>query len=69
MICTFIDAGVLIAAARGTEIGTAMALQVLRDPNREFVSSLFLKLAVLPKAIYSQRIEESEIKTRIAIVN
>lgn len=60
MIRTFIDAGVLIAAARGTEIGTVRALQVLIDPNREFVSSLFLKLEVLPKAIYNQRIEEVE---------
>lgn len=60
MIRTFIDAGVLIAAARGTEIGTARALQVLTAPNREFVSSLFLKLEVLPKAIYNQRIEEVE---------
>jgi len=60
MILTFVDAGVLIAAARGTGSGAQSALQVLRDPNREFASSLFLKLEVLPKAIYNQRTAEAE---------
>lgn len=60
MIRTFVDTGVLIAAARGTGIGAERALHVLRDPNREFVASMFLKLEVLPKAIYNQRSAEVE---------
>jgi hypothetical protein len=56
---TFLDAGVLIAAARGKDIEAARAMQVLDDPNREFVSSLFLKLEVLPKAIYEKRGDEA----------
>lgn len=60
MIRTFVGAGVLIAAARGTGAGAERALQVLKDQNREFASSLFLKLEVLPKAIYNQRTAEVE---------
>ena len=60
MIRTFVDTGVLIAAARGTGIGAERALLVLRDPNREFACSIFLKLEVLPKAIYNQRSAEVE---------
>jgi predicted nucleic acid-binding protein len=60
MICTFIDTGVLIAAARGTGVGTERALGILKDSNREFASSPFLKLEVMPKAIYNQRTAEVE---------
>lgn len=60
MIRTFIDAGVLIAAARGTGTGQEAALAILEDGNREFVSSMFLKMEVLPKAIYNR--QEKEIK-------
>jgi predicted nucleic acid-binding protein len=56
---TFVDAGVLIAAAREeTEIGLR-ALQLLDDPEREFVSSDFVKLEVLPKAIYNRMSDEA----------
>jgi predicted nucleic acid-binding protein len=58
MIRTFIDAGVLIAAARGVGIVAERALTILEDPNREFASSIFIKLEVLPKAIYNNRISE-----------
>lgn len=60
MIRTFIDAGVLITAARGTDTGAEEALRILRDSNREFASSIFLKLEVLPKAIYNQGTAEAE---------
>ncbi|MCC5900101.1 MAG: PIN domain-containing protein [Phormidium sp. BM_Day4_Bin.17] len=60
MIRTFIDAGVLIYAARGQNEIAELALQVLEDDRREFASSIFLKLEVLPKAIYNQ--QNSEIK-------
>jgi predicted nucleic acid-binding protein len=51
MIRTFIDAGVLIYAARSEGEIAEKALQILEDENREFASSIFLKLEVLPKAI------------------
>ncbi|MDF5710801.1 MAG: nucleic acid-binding protein [Nostoc sp. S4] len=58
MICTFIDSAVLIVAARAEDPISEMAMQILEDPSREFASSIFLKLEVLPKAIYNQRIAE-----------
>jgi predicted nucleic acid-binding protein len=60
MIRTFIDTGVLISAARGTGETATKALQILKDTNREFASSIFLKLEVLPKAIYNQQTSEVE---------
>jgi hypothetical protein len=59
VIKTFIDSGVLIAAARGQGAISLRAVEILDDPNREFVSSPFLKLEVLPKAIYNQRKDET----------
>lgn len=55
LIRTFLDTGVLISAARGVGEEAERALQILRDPNREFASSQFLKLEVLPKAIFNRR--------------
>ncbi len=60
MIRTFIDAGVLIYAARSQGELAERAFQILEDENREFASSIFLKLEVLPKAIYNQ--QSSEVK-------
>jgi predicted nucleic acid-binding protein len=60
MIRTFIDAGVLISAARSQGEIAERALEVLEDEKREFASSIFLKLEVLPKAIYNQ--QNSEVK-------
>lgn len=60
MIRTFIDTGVLITAARGNEADAQIALQILQDPNREFASSPFLKLEVLPKALFNQKSIEAE---------
>jgi predicted nucleic acid-binding protein len=57
---TFIDSGVLIYAARGQGEIAAVALGILTDSNREFASSIFVKLEVLPKAIYNQQTEEVE---------
>jgi hypothetical protein len=58
MIRTYLDAGVLIIAARGVGDASEQALSILEDCDREFVSSLFLKLEVLPKAIYNQQVDE-----------
>jgi predicted nucleic acid-binding protein len=52
---TFIDAGVLIAAARGTDEIARLAMQVLDDPDRSFASSLFVKLETLPKATFNRQ--------------
>jgi predicted nucleic acid-binding protein len=57
---TFIDAGVLIAAARGEGPIAARAMEILDDPAREFASSVFVRLEVLPKAIYHRKTEEAE---------
>ncbi|MBW4488826.1 MAG: hypothetical protein KME12_13655 [Trichocoleus desertorum ATA4-8-CV12] len=46
--------------ARGEGKLTERALEIIGDTNREFASSIFLKLEVLPKAIYSP--QASEIK-------
>ena len=58
MIRTFIDTGVLITAARGTDETVQTAVNILEDPNREFASSPYLKLELLPKAIYNKRQSE-----------
>lgn len=57
---TYVDAGVLIAAARGENEVAVKAMQILDDPMREFVASPFLKLEVLPKAVYTNRQAEVE---------
>ena len=52
MIRTFLDAGVLIAAIRGTPVPLARALMVMNDPNRVFLTSDFVCLEVLPKPLH-----------------
>jgi predicted nucleic acid-binding protein len=57
---TFIDAGVLIAAACGVPEVAERALRVLDDPSRSFVTSDFVRLEVLPKPSfhgYSHQVE------------
>ena len=58
MTLTFVDAGVLIAAARGSGGIHRRALNVLADPQRSFASSNFLWLEVFPKAIFHRRLDE-----------
>jgi predicted nucleic acid-binding protein len=57
---TFVDAGVLISAARGISGNSRSALTILDDPNRFFVSSMFVPLEVLPKASFYQRVDERD---------
>lgn len=69
-VLTFVDAGVLIAAARGTGAKALAAFSVLDDPDREFASSLFVQLEILPKAIYNkQQAEESFYRSYFAAVS
>ena len=58
-IRTFVDSGVLITAARGSGESAHDALAILDDPEREFVSSFFIRLEVIPKPSYFNR--ESEL--------
>ena len=60
---TYIDSGVLIAAIRGVDPIAQKALNILDDPEREFVSSVFVKLEVLPKAMYYKQSIEQEFYT------
>ena len=55
MRLTFVDAGVLIAAARGGTEQAARALAILDDPDRQFAASVFLRLEVLPQAAFHKR--------------
>jgi len=57
---TFVDAGVLIAAARGGNIQARRAMDILDDPERQFASSPFLRLEVLPQALFNKRTAEAE---------
>lgn len=57
---TYIDSGVLITAFRGVQSASIRANTILNDGNREFVSSQFVKLEVLPKAIYHNQQDEAE---------
>jgi len=56
---TYIDANVVIAAARGDDALASRALTYLEDPQRTFVSSIFVRLEVLPKAAYLKRSDEA----------
>ena len=59
MTRTFLDAGVLIAAIRGTPEIADRAMELLNDPERLFVSSDFVQLEVLPKAVYFRHTAEA----------
>ena len=49
MTRTFLDAGVLIAAARGIGIIPVRAHTILDDAERTFVTSDYIRMEVLPK--------------------
>lgn len=55
---TFLDAGVLIAGWRGIPARQLRALTVLNDPRRQFLSSPFVELEVLPKAQWHKNTDE-----------
>lgn len=56
----YVDSGVLLAAARGTDEVARQAFAVLDDPDARFASSIFVRLEVLPKAIYNRRAAEAQ---------
>ena len=57
---TYLDSGVLITAFQGTQSVSIRANQILNDENREFASSRFVQLEVLPKAIFNKQQDETE---------
>ncbi len=60
MKITYVDSGVLISATDGVGRIAEKSLEILGDYEREFASSEFVKLEVLPKAIYNKQTEEAK---------
>jgi predicted nucleic acid-binding protein len=60
MPVAFVDAGVLIAAARGSAEVSARAMSILDEPGRTFASSEFVRLEVLPKALFNKKQDEAD---------
>lgn len=61
-VLTFVDSGVLITAARGQDISLKLrALTLLTEPHREFASSRFVWLEVMPKAVWSNNLSEQNL--------
>ncbi len=58
MTRTFLDAGVLIAAIRGSPVPIERALGVINEPQRVFIASDFVRLEVLPKPLYFRQQHE-----------
>ena len=53
-LITFVDSGVLITAARGQDpLLQARSLSLLDDPLRDFATSAFVRLEVMPKAVWA----------------
>ncbi|MGQ0664000.1 MAG: type II toxin-antitoxin system VapC family toxin [Pseudomonadota bacterium] len=59
-VVTYVDADVLIAAARASSRLHRAAIRILDDPARMFVASEFLRLEVVPKPAYEGRRVEAE---------
>jgi predicted nucleic acid-binding protein len=55
-----VDAGVLIAAATGRDPLLQRAAITLLGQQRRFLSSAFVRLEVMPKAVYQRRAKEIE---------
>ena len=60
MIRTYLDSGVLIEGVRGLPVVGRSVYDLLEDPEREFVASVFLRLEILPKAIYHRAAVEAD---------
>jgi hypothetical protein len=64
MNLTFVDSGVLIAAFRASDRTGKLALEILDDPQRDFASSIFVKLETIPKPAFLKREEEHQFYER-----
>jgi len=56
----YLDAGVLIGAARGNTEIAQRAFEIINDPDVSFSSSVFVKLETLPKPTYNKKKSETE---------
>lgn len=59
MVRSFPDSGVLIGAARGVSPFDQIAFDYFDDSRRIFLTSPFVRLEVLPKAVYHRREDET----------
>jgi predicted nucleic acid-binding protein len=57
---TYLDSGVLITAFQGIQAVSIRANRILNDENREFASSRFVQLEVLPKTTFNKQQDEAE---------
>lgn len=58
MPLSFIDSSVLIDAIRGEPEIAAKAAAVLDEPTRQYASSKFVRLEVLPHAVHFKHVDE-----------
>jgi len=56
----YLDSSILIDACSGEPGAADRARQVLNDPDRSFAASLFVKMEVLPKALWNHWEAEAE---------
>lgn len=56
MIRTYLDTNILITASLGKGDDLTATLNILDDANREYASSIFLKLELLPKPVRNKQI-------------
>ena len=55
MVRTFLDSGVLLAATRSVVRDRELALQILEDSGRTFLTSAFVHLELVPKATFHKK--------------
>lgn len=57
---TYIDSGVLISALRGPQVIADRALSFLNDPLRDYVTSDYVKIELLPKCRFFKNKDEEQ---------
>lgn len=58
MTLTYLDASVLILASRAEEGLSRRALDLLDDPDRTFAASSYLRLEVIPQAVFHKKVDQ-----------
>ncbi|WP_227789375.1 MULTISPECIES: hypothetical protein [unclassified Nodularia (in: cyanobacteria)] len=58
MKITYIDSGVLLCATNGVGRIAEKALEILGDSQREFASSEFVRLEVIPKRFITSKLKK-----------
>lgn len=57
---TYIDTGVLIGALRGSQDVADRAISFLNDPLRDYITSDYVKIELLPKCRFHKNAEEEK---------